>query len=94
MKKTLIALSIFAFVGSIAIASSSVFTADGAKVEQAEGGKKKKSKSCKDDCTKDCCAKGEKTEAATKASCTSSSAGKSFCSKGMVKETKSTEENN
>ncbi len=94
MKKTLIALSIFAFVGSIAIANSNVFTDNGTKVEQAEGGKKKKKKSCKDDCAKECCAKGEKSEAATKASCTSSSAGKSCCSKGKVQKTESTEENN
>ncbi len=83
MKKTLIALSLFAFLGTVAVASVSVFQ-DSTVVEMNDGGKdKKKKKKCADDCAKDCCTKKD----SAKASCTKD-ASKSCCSKKKKTEEK------
>ncbi|NND93224.1 MAG: hypothetical protein HKN45_00045 [Flavobacteriales bacterium] len=77
MKKTLIALSIFAFLGTVAVASTSAVQ-ENVSTEMTDGDKdkKKKKKKCADDCAKECCTKGEKA----KASCTKD-ASKSCCAK-------------
>jgi hypothetical protein len=85
MKKTLIALSIFAFVGSIAIASNLTVNNGKEKTELADGGKKKKKKSeCAKDCAKECCAKDKAAATGEKAACTKD-ATKSCCSKDKAK---------
>jgi hypothetical protein len=88
MKKTLIALSIFAFVGSIAIASNLTVNNGKEKTELADGGKKKKKK-CAKDCAKECCTK-EEAATGEKAACTKD-ATKSCCSKDKAKATSTDE---
>ena len=85
MKKTLIALSIFAFLGSTAIAGVHATQDNSTAIEMTDGGKdKKKKKKCADDCAKECCTKeGEKA-----AKTCSKDAKKSCCSKDKKKSDK------
>lgn len=77
MKKTLIALSIFALVGGTAFASFAI-DQNNTTVEMTDGGKKdKKKKKCDKDCAKDCCTK----EASAEKKACSKDASKSCCKK-------------
>lgn len=88
MKKTLIALSLFAFIGGTAIASGTFAeTTDTVTVVDTDKKKDKKKKKCASDCAKECCtadAKGTTEQAATKSSC-SKAAKSGCCSKGAAK---------
>ncbi len=82
MKKTLIALSIFAFLGSTAVAGVYATQDNSTAVEMTDGGKdKKKKKKCADDCAKECCTADAKAKAKT----CSKDAKKSCCSKDKKK---------
>jgi len=89
MKKTFIALSIFAFLGTIAVASTVSVNNGKDKTEQADGGKKKKKK-CAKDCAKECFTADKSAATGEKAACTKD-ASKSCCSKDKAKATSTDE---
>jgi len=85
MKKTLIALSMIAFLGSAAFATSTLSSTDNISIEHNDGGKdKKKKKKCAKDCAKECCTADAKAE---KKSC-SKDASKSCCKKKATEDKK------